>query len=146
MKRVWRSLLAVAVLAVGVQVVQVTTAAPASASVDDCPMGYVCLFEHSDARGTMFKFTANQNAADLGRYLCPVTHCWHGASNFNDDMSSWVNNSGVKFCWYFDKNYQPYYGSRGPRPMPPEAYRVVNLTSFENDEASSLHRTGLPGC
>jgi Peptidase inhibitor family I36 len=141
--RRWISVMAVSALVAGLVVIG---GSPASASVDDCPMGYVCLFEHSDARGTMVKFTANQNASDLSRYLCPVSHCWHGGANFNDDMSSWVNNSGVKFCWYFDKNYQPYYGSRGPRPMPPEAYRVVNLTSFENDQASSLHRSGLPGC
>jgi Peptidase inhibitor family I36 len=130
--------LAVAVLALGLQLAQVTRAAPADASVDGCPMGYVCPYKDSDARPRPFmKLPASSAGA---------AHFGKGSISNNDEMSSWVNNSGVKFCWYLDTNFLPYYGTRGPRPIPPEPYRVVNLTRFENDEASSIHRAGIPGC
>jgi Peptidase inhibitor family I36 len=102
----------------------------------------VCLFQHRDAQGVIKYFQYTQGYGNFTYLIC--VSC--GEGDFNDDMSSWVNNSGVKFCWYFDTNFLPYYGTRGPRPMPPEPYRVVNLTRFENDEASSIHRAGIPGC
>jgi hypothetical protein len=133
-----RRLLVIVALTVGLSAPMVVTARPAIASVDDCPMGYVCLYKDSDARPRPFmKLPASSAGA---------AHFGKGSISNNDEMSSWVNNSGVKFCWYFDTNFLPYYGTRGPRPMPPEPYRVVNLTRFENDEASSIHRAGIPGC
>jgi hypothetical protein len=112
------------------------TTRPASASVDDCPRGSVCLYQHRDAQGVIKKFQYTQGYGNFTYLIC--LSCSEG--DFNDDMSSWVNNSSYRYCWYFDTAWTPTSGTRGPRPMPPQFGRIVNVTSFENDQASSIAR------
>ena len=129
-----RRLLLVLALSLGLTVPQVAVTRPAIASVDDCPRGYVCLFRDRDTQGwEHFQLSARSSYGDLRMAPCYI--CKNG--DWNDDMSSWVNNSGIRYCWYFDSYFRGS-GSRGPRPMPYQFGRIVNVTSFENDQASSI--------
>jgi Peptidase inhibitor family I36 len=52
--------------------------------------------------------------------------------SFNDKASSWVNNTTLTYCWYYDINY------RGKASLVrPSAGRVVPIPSGDNDRASS---------
>ena len=46
------------------------TTRPASASVDDCPRGYVCLYQHRDAQGVIKKFQYTQGYGNFTYLIC----------------------------------------------------------------------------
>ncbi|UQA54806.1 peptidase inhibitor family I36 protein [Polyangium aurulentum] len=55
----------------------------ALADARDCPRGHVCLWQHVNYRGRMLKFSRSEGWVNLG-----------GAMGFNDQVSSWCNNTG----------------------------------------------------
>jgi hypothetical protein len=103
-------------------------AAPAAAQQDvvpipegqtHCPDGYVCLFRDYEFQGGGYAVAA------------PGELPWFGDIGFNDRMSSWANDSGITYCWYFDAYYS------GEEHVMYDGYRV-NVLPRENDHASSL--------
>ncbi|MFC7328942.1 peptidase inhibitor family I36 protein [Marinactinospora rubrisoli] len=84
-----------------------------------CPDGYVCLFRDYNYQGGGYGFRSGTSIGFLGDI------------GFNDQMSSWANDSGQRYCWYFDAYYQGEVHDMLP------GYRV-NVTPRENDQASSL--------
>ncbi|WND36257.1 FG-GAP-like repeat-containing protein [Streptomyces sp. BB1-1-1] len=67
----------------------VVNAAPAAASMDDCPKGYFCGWTGRDADGTLWK--TNKNVADLGRWA--------------DDIHTYANRTNAVACLYGARNY-----------------------------------------
>jgi len=56
----------------------------------------------------------------------------HGNNGtFNDQMSSWENRSGRRYCWYFN------VGPAGERHTMPNG-QVINVLPRENDRASAF--------
>ncbi|QWF77877.1 peptidase inhibitor family I36 protein [Amycolatopsis sp. CA-230715] len=105
----------------------------------DCDPGFVCLHQDRDSDGNAYNFrepyTSQSNFATLPCDTCQNSSK-HPESNgtFNDQMSSWRNNSGRRYCWYFDAGHR---GENHPMDhFGPTA--AVNLTDHESDEASSL--------
>ncbi|WP_158562761.1 peptidase inhibitor family I36 protein [Marinitenerispora sediminis] len=84
-----------------------------------CPSGYVCLFRDYNYQGGGYGFRAGTQIRFLGDI------------GFNDQMSSWANDSGQRYCWYFDADFRGEVHDMRP------GFRV-NVTSWENDKASSL--------
>jgi len=74
----------------------VATASTAQAAPRDCPSGWLCLWEHSDASGRMLQFRDNR---------------WQqlSAYGFNDKASSWRNRLGRDACLSWD---WPHRGSQ----------------------------------
>ncbi len=101
------------------------------AQASRCPSNYVCLFRDGGAQGPYFRFQIG--SADFTTLRC--SDCRGG--NFNDDMTSYVNNTNSDFCWYFDANYRGE--TRVMRQLPG---RIINVTASENDKASSLKKCG----
>lgn len=107
-------------------------AAPAQATAPDamaapsCPSGYVCLYEGFNGNGRQVRVPALGSDSDFrsGGYV----------AGFNDTMSSWQNNSGYAYCWYFNTNY----GHPTRVMLPHGATRVINLTADEDNKASSI--------
>ncbi|MFD3912933.1 peptidase inhibitor family I36 protein [Streptomyces sp. NPDC058603] len=69
-------------------------ATTASAGTADCPRGYLCVWEHPNYEGRMFKF-GGSNAS------------W-GSWDIEDKDSSWYNNGteGMIACVWSARNYQ----------------------------------------
>jgi hypothetical protein len=84
-----------------------------------CPSGYACLFRDYEFQGGGYGIH-HSTSVD-----------WLGNLNFNDQMSSWANDSGRTFCWYTDAYFQ------GESHIMRNGYRV-NVTPRENDTASSI--------
>jgi hypothetical protein len=82
-----------------------------------CPGGHVCLFRDSNYQGGGVNFQRPGSSSYLG--------------SFNDQMSSWANDSGALYCWYSDADY------RGDRHEMKPGYRL-NVLPHENDTASSI--------
>ncbi|MER6076577.1 peptidase inhibitor family I36 protein [Streptomyces sp. NPDC001817] len=98
MKRA-RTLVAVAVAASAVTMMVVS---PARAQVepvlrlgpgDACPSNYVCFFERANFAEGGYAVAAGYSINDFQ------------AIYFNDEMSSWVNNTNLYYCWYQHPNY-----------------------------------------
>ncbi|QWF84036.1 peptidase inhibitor family I36 protein [Amycolatopsis sp. CA-230715] len=112
------------------------TATAVAAPADGCSPNYVCLYEHADFSGHSIVFEAPREVPfDLVTLVCPgCVSSKHPASNgrWNDQMSSWINNSGTTYCWFFDEDY-------GVEGHVMNTYSAVRrLPDRENDEASSL--------
>jgi hypothetical protein len=84
-----------------------------------CPDGYVCLFRDYEFQGGGYGIAAGYSIKFLGDI------------GLNDQMSSWANDSGRRYCWYVDAGYA------GERHVMEARYRV-NVLPQENDQASSL--------
>jgi len=107
---------------------------PASVA-DDCPSGFVCLYEHGNWGGWQFQVQGSISVNYLGPFSCPgCISSHHPASNgsWDDQMSSWKNFSGWHYCWAFDTN------GTGERHDMPNGVAVNQVTAHENDEATSL--------
>jgi len=106
----------------------------ASVLADDCPSGYVCLYEHSNWVGHLLQVQGGIGIDHLGGIGCDgCISSDHPDSNgtWSDQMSSWKNFSGGTYCWTVDAGRQGEH-----HPMINNV--VVNVTSHENDEATSL--------
>jgi hypothetical protein len=95
------------------------------ATVIPCSADYTCLYEHRGYGGRRLQWRDRNQLIDLTTY------------EFNDKMSSWVNNNDVDARWYYDA------GGRN------EPYRCMNANTnnsyvgdTDNDKASSLRIYG----
>ncbi|GII63472.1 hypothetical protein Skr01_35570 [Sphaerisporangium krabiense] len=117
------ALAATALLPVGAATAHADATGPRIISIPagqtHCPSGYVCLFRDYDYQGGGYGFASGSSIGFLGDI------------GFNDVMSSWANDSGIRYCWYVDANFE----GDGHEMKP--GYRV-NVLPQENDQASSL--------
>ncbi|MEV7289898.1 peptidase inhibitor family I36 protein [Streptomyces sp. NPDC093252] len=88
-------------------------------SGSDCPAGRLCLFRDYDFSGGGIALSSRTELYSLANY------------GFNDQLSSWSNNSGVTCMWWNNG-----LDSGGGHEMR-NGYRV-NLLPSENDTASSV--------
>lgn len=88
-------------------------------SGSNCPANRLCLYRDSDFKGGGIAFKA-------GEYLWSLNNV-----RFNDQMSSWSNDSGVTCHWFSDES------AKGASHDMKNGYRV-NVLSGENDTASSI--------
>ncbi|MEV4050054.1 peptidase inhibitor family I36 protein [Amycolatopsis sp. NPDC049688] len=83
------------------------SAIPASV-LASCPANSVCLYEHKDFGGTVLAIPAGAAYADLRAYECPGCRSSKHNNNdgtWSDQLSSWVNNTGQVYCWYWNEDY-----------------------------------------
>ncbi|WP_218952361.1 peptidase inhibitor family I36 protein, partial [Amycolatopsis anabasis] len=108
-----------------------------------CPANLICLYEDIDAGGQFVALPGPPPGVRvwndwLGKEKCT---CYgpnkRGHSgDFNDQMSSFVNNTATKFWWYFDINGQ----AGSPRFPAGSTYGGYwNLPPDQADEASSIY-------
>lgn len=104
---------------------------------EECQPGYVCLWSGINQSGWGWAWAPGVGGgqSDFTKVYCPVADC--GDPDFNDDASSWHNNSGYTSCvsWHIgggDPDNTMPRGSRG------------NFTTDWNDEASSISFQGCP--
>jgi hypothetical protein len=104
-----------------------------------CPSGSLCIFQNTDGGGARLSITL---AAGVGINLTgiPCGSCTNGThgndGTWNDQMSSWENASGVRYCWAVNIN-----GGGARHPMPAGG-GIHNVLPSRNDEASSIDRLG----
>jgi len=105
----------------------------AVANATSCPAGYVCLFQNSNRGGYGYGVRSGYGTRNLLSVRCPsCTNGIHGNDGtFNDQMTSWENRSGRRYCWWFD------VGPGGERHPMNNGLRV-NVLARENDQASAL--------
>jgi hypothetical protein len=102
-----------------------------------CPNGTLCIFQNIDGRGARLVISLQAGGAiNLTDWSCEsCTNGIHGNDGtWNDQMSSWENASGVRYCWAVDIK-----GGGARHPMPPGG-GLQNVLPSRNDEASSIAR------
>lgn len=67
------------------------SATGASAAASDCPANTLCFFADINYGGTVYLATGS-------------TGTWYNVGSFNDQMSSWINNSTHDALWSVDAN------------------------------------------
>ena len=125
------------ILASGVIVKHLPAAIVGPAAASQCDPGFACFFQNGGAGGSMIEFNAAAvSLANLTAFLCSgCTNGIHGNDGtWNDQMSSWVNNSSVTYCWWVDINR----GGAGHLVRPLGQGYIQNLPGNENDTASSV--------
>jgi hypothetical protein len=82
----------------------------------------------------VFIVPAGHSFPNLHLFECPGCDSPHGAGdgNFGDQMSAWVNNTSLAYCWYFDINYGRYV------TVMPAGQAVAWVGKGPQDEASSV--------
>ncbi|MFD5989669.1 peptidase inhibitor family I36 protein [Streptomyces microflavus] len=90
------------------------------AQIDSCPVGYVCVYRDVGYAGGGY-------AINSGRALNDFR-----AIDFNDQMSSWANETAGRYCWYPDINYN------GTRFAMRATTTSEAVNPENNDTASSL--------
>jgi hypothetical protein len=104
-----------------------------TAAVFACPSGFLCVYQNGSRNGAAFGILAGDTFSNLKGMSCP--QCTNGQygndGTFNDQMSSWQNNSGVHYCWYWDSGYH------GEVHEMKNGY-IVTLPARENDRPSSI--------
>ena len=98
-----------------------------------CPNGYVCLYQNRDHQGFGLGIPRGYGLANLK--AVPCTSCENGThgndGTFNDQMSSWVNHSGQRYCWYVNRSEK-----KGKHTMPNGQF--INVLPGENDLATTV--------
>lgn len=89
-----------------------------------CPEGYVCLYLDADANTDGI---AIREGEEIGNLANDFDFDW------DNRMTSWINNTSTRYCWYFDFDF-----SGECHVMEPARNRVVNVLPRENDKASSI--------
>ncbi|HEY9824298.1 MAG TPA: peptidase inhibitor family I36 protein [Stenomitos sp.] len=109
-------------------------AIPTSKSASDCPSGKVCLFRDANYTGPFYYFSVG--SANFTQLPCAAcTNGVHGNDGtFNNQMTSWINRSSSRFCWYV----RTQYGGT-PRVMNTGTSNP-NVGAANNDLASSLRK------
>lgn len=99
-----------------------------------CPAGNVCIYQNSGRSGIGFPIPKGYQALNLKLSKCSsCTNGTHGNDGtFNDQMSSWQNNSGIRYCWSFDSN-------RGGEHHVMDNGYIVDVPARENDRASAVY-------
>jgi len=98
-----------------------------------CPTGFACLFQNSNRGGFGYGLRSGFGNRNLLSVRCgSCTNGIHGNNGtFNDQMSSWENRSGRRYCWYFD------VGPSG-ETHPMANGQLINVLPRENDRASAF--------
>ena len=92
-----------------------------------CPSGFACLYQNSNRGGFGVGISAGCGISNLSSVGCPS--CTRG--NFNDQMSSWQNVSGQRYCWWFDAGPSGEVHTMGNGV-------TQNVLARENDQASAF--------
>src|SRR5216110_3128902 len=85
-----------------------TPAAQPAAVLETCPVSSVCLYEHKDFQGKILVIPAGAAYPDLRVFTCQDCRSSKHNNNdgtWSDQLSSWVNNTGQVYCWYWNENY-----------------------------------------
>ncbi len=93
---------------------------PSTRAAGNCPSDYVCVYRDTEFRGGGYGIRHNFDLNDFR------------GIEFNDEMSSWINSTAVRYCWHPDINF-----SGGSRVMGGNTAMAV-VTPIENDAASAL--------
>ncbi|MEU5265676.1 peptidase inhibitor family I36 protein [Amycolatopsis sp. NPDC021455] len=113
------------------------TAAPAlpASVLETCPASSVCFYEHKDFGGKVLAIPAGAAYPDLRVFSCQDCRSSKHNNNdgtWSDQLSSWVNNTGQVYCWYWHENY----AKRGEVMNAGSANTYVGKDP--NDQASSI--------
>lgn len=106
-----------------------------------CPGGFVCLYQNSDRGGAFIAVPAggfvNNFRTDTA---CPgCTNGIHGNDGtFNDQMSSWENRTGRRYCWYFNAGPEGVLPAGTGEVHTMGTGVIQNVLARENDQASAL--------
>ena len=92
-----------------------------------CADGYVCFYQHGNLGGEAMSLQGSLAIGNLALVEC--RNCANGV--WNDQMSSWVNFSGQRYCWWSD-------AYEGGEVFPMGDGAIQNALPRENDRASSL--------
>jgi hypothetical protein len=115
------------------------SAAPAAlpaAALTSCPANSVCLYEHQEFGGTILIIPAGDTYPDLRAFACPGCRSSKHNNNdgtWSDQLSSWVNNTGQVYCWYWNENYAKREG-----PLMNAGTALSYVGKNPNDQASSI--------
>jgi hypothetical protein len=92
------------------------------------------MWQNINFNGAMLGVIHGCHIADLRNYSCPsCTNGIHGNDGtFNDQMSSWFNNSGGRSCWWYDIH------RGGQQIVMPNGARRNEILPPNNDQASSF--------
>jgi hypothetical protein len=113
-----------------------TPAALPAAVLDSCPASSVCLYEHKDFGGKVLVIPAGAAYPDLRAFACQDCRSSKHNNNdgtWSDQLSSWVNNTGQVYCWYWNENY-----SRRNDPLMNAGTASSYVGKDPNDQASSI--------
>jgi hypothetical protein len=95
------------------------TTGQASAATS-CPSRTVCFFNGPNGGGGIHTIPSGSRDP------------WFGNAGHNDAASSWVNNTSLTYCWYYDINY----GGKA-LSMPPSNDTARNMAIVDRGKASS---------
>ena len=102
-----------------------------------CPLNSLCLYVDVDYQGqVVYYWPAGAYTSDFRTIACSI--CGQGDPDFDDDASSWFNNTNMTYCvsWYIN-------GGNPDNTMPPGSRGNFTTTGW-NDKASSLSFIGCP--
>jgi hypothetical protein len=85
------------------------------------------MYQHANRGGVGWGIFRGFGLPDFRQLPCAA--CTQG--NFSDDASSWHNNSGQQYCWYYDINFGNVFHHMGNGD-------AINMSATDNDKASSL--------
>jgi hypothetical protein len=118
--------------------VEATLIAPIGlATLPSCPRGAVCVWQNSNRGGQGFalRFSATAGFLNLANIPCPANLCNNGRfgndGSFDNQMSSWENEAGRRFCWTALPLGNGVHHPGNDR-------QFINVTAGENDTASSV--------
>lgn len=70
-----------------------------------CPSGFACVYQNANRTGASFGVPNGFGANLTGVSCSSCTNGTHGNDGtFNDQMTSWENESGREYCWWFNVN------------------------------------------
>jgi hypothetical protein len=98
-----------------------------------CPAGFACLYQNTNRGPFRVAVQSGIGIGNLKGVRCSTcTNGTHGNDGtFNDQMSSWENRSGRRYCWWF------HAGPSGEVHTMSNGL-IVNVLSRENDQASAF--------
>jgi hypothetical protein len=83
-------------------------APPPRSTLATCPASSFCMYEHKDFVGNILVIPAGTAYPDLRVLACPGCRSSKHNNNdgtWSDQMSSWVNNTSMVYCWYWHENF-----------------------------------------
>ncbi|WP_020666156.1 peptidase inhibitor family I36 protein [Amycolatopsis nigrescens] len=102
-----------------------------------CPSGWICLYTESAWREMQVRWPAGNYHPDFGLIPCPAgVPCNNGGPGFDDEMSSWRNNTDIFYC--VDSDPRPGSPTINMPPRTGSAY----IDDSWNDWGSALSSSG----
>jgi hypothetical protein len=110
-----------------------------------CPSGFVCMWQNagrlgfgvaeSDGAGCRINSMTNVPCVAGGI----ARSCPHGNGTFNDEMSSWWNNTAHQSCWFFNAGFTG-------KAVLMTAHTFHNSVESDNNDKASSQRPASEGC